>query len=154
MKLVQGILLGIGLTFGLFLGYRQVISPYYALTVPRFVTDTTKKVIAQGDVVDLKNQNLSTIEKIEALNKRLDDLLIFGAIIITLLLAINVSVFVNTDRQVDKYFRDNFETHKNKVTKYLEEVTEMAGKVQTQFDLIQNINETGQAVQPTQTPPQ
>jgi len=147
MRIFLGILIGICITFALLWGYRKFINPFYEVSVPHFVADTSKKVLVQGDMVELKSQNLSTIEKIESVNKRLDDLLIFGTIIITLLLAINVTVYVNTDRQVDKYFRDNFEAHKEKVTKHLAEVEEMAGKIKTEFEIIQNIRKQSETVQ-------
>lgn len=47
-------------------------------------------------------------EKIAALNKRLDDILIFGGVIVTLLLAINAGVFVNAERQVESFMQKNF----------------------------------------------
>ena len=151
MKVFLGILLGIGITFALFWGYREVVNPYYKVSIPQFVVDSSKKVASEGDIIVLKSQGLKIEERIESANKRLDDMLIFGGIIITLLLAINVTVYVNSERQVEKYFRDNFEIHKQKVTKYLSDVEEMAGKIKTELELIQNIKKQGQSVQ---TPPQ
>jgi len=77
-------------------------------------------------------------------------MLIFGGIIVTLLLAINVAVYVNSERQVDKYFRDNFEIHKQKVLKYTTEAEEMAGKIKAELELWQNLRK--QQTQTVQTP--
>jgi hypothetical protein len=145
MKVLLGVLIGILITLSLFWGYRRVISPFYSLSIPEFVTDTTRKRLAQEDIIALKNQTLSLDEKISSTNKRLDDILIFGGIIITLLLAINVTVYVNSERQVEKYFRDNFDAHKQRVLKITSEAEETAGKVKAELEIVQNLRRSATA---------
>jgi uncharacterized protein YneF (UPF0154 family) len=135
MKVVWGILLGFCLVFVLLWGYRNIINPNYILSIPQFVSGTSRKRPAQEDIIALKSQSLNLEEKIASANKRVDDLLIFGGIIITLLLAINVGVYVNAEKQADKYFRDNFEIHKQKILKYLVETEEAANKIKAELEL-------------------
>ena len=138
MKIGLGILTGILICFLLLFGYRKVINPYYTLLIPKFAVDTSRKISPQEDVISLKNETLGLEEKISSTNKRMDDFLVFGGIIITLLLAINIGVYINTDRQVDRHLKENFEKHREKVEKYLSEVEEMAGKVQAELELAQS----------------
>ncbi|HMH21345.1 MAG TPA: hypothetical protein VK563_06200 [Puia sp.] len=150
MKIALGISIGVFSTLAIFLWFRVFINPKYTLSIPQFITDTSRKRLAQEDIISLKNQSLGFEEKIASANKRLDDMLIFGGIIVTLLLAINVAVYVNSERQVDKYFRDNFEIHKQKVLKYTTEAEEMAGKIKAELELWQNLRK--QQTQTVQTP--
>ena len=150
MKIIFGILIGVSIFFILFWGYRKIINPYYTLSIPQFVVDTSKKRLAQEDIIALKNQSLTLEEKLASNNKRIDDMLIFGGIIITLLLSINVVVYLNAEKEVDKYFREHFETHKQKVLKYLAEVEETAGKIKTELELLQNLRKQAETIQ---TPP-
>ncbi|MES2372202.1 MAG: hypothetical protein V4557_06460 [Bacteroidota bacterium] len=147
MKILFGILIGVIIAFSLLFGNRKLINPYYTLSIPEFVIDTSKKRLSQEDIISLKNQSLSLEEKLASNNKRLDDLLIFGGIIITLLLAISVGVYINAERKVEKHLKDNFDIHKEKVLKYLAEVEETAGKIKTELDLLQNIRKRTEQVQ-------
>ncbi len=69
----------------------------------------------------------------------MDDILIFGGIIITLLLAINVVAYVNAERQVERYFMENFEIHKQKVLTYKMEIEEMVAEAKTELELAQDL---------------
>lgn len=147
MKVALGILIGFTIIFSLFYGYRKVINPHYKVSIPQFVTDTSKIIHFQDDIAALQTQSLNLEEKLASANKRIDDMLIFGGIIITLLLAINVGVYVNAEKEVNKHFRENFDIHKEKVLKYLAEVEETAGKIKTELDLVQNIREKAEVIQ-------
>jgi hypothetical protein len=147
MKILLGILTGVCLVLILFYGFRKIVNPYYAVSIPQFITDTSKKRLAQEDLIGLKTATLSLEEKISSANKRIDDILIFGGIIVTLLLAINVVVYVNAERQVEKYFRDNFEAHKQKVLTYRDEIEEMVGQAKTELELAQTLRRQAQTIQ-------
>jgi hypothetical protein len=127
-KYLIGILSGILIMCLLLWGFRVIINPQYALSVPHFVTDTSKKRPSQEDIIALTKQFLLIEEKTVSTNKRMDDILVFGGIIITLLLAINVSIFVNAERLVEKYFKENFETHKKRAEKYADDALRAASK--------------------------
>jgi uncharacterized protein YneF (UPF0154 family) len=150
MKVLLGVLIGFFVVFSLFWGYRKIINPYYTLTIPKFVSDSSNKRIAQDDIINLKSQSLSLEEKIASANKRLDDLLIFGTIIISLLLGINVSVYVSAERQVEKYFKENFDAHKKKVEDTVKSVEEMAGKIKAELELAEA---SRKRLENVQTPP-
>jgi uncharacterized protein YneF (UPF0154 family) len=95
--------------------------------------------MAQEDVFEIKNEILTSNEKISSIDKRIDDVLVFGGIIVTLLLAINIGVFINVDKQVDKHLKDNFEVHKKKIMEYASEVEQAVGKIRTELELAQNL---------------
>lgn len=137
MRVAWGITIGFCILFVLFWGYRKVITPFYTLTVPKFVTDTSKKYMSQEALNDLKTSELTLTEKVESENKRLDDILIFGGVIVTLLLAINIGVYVNAKKEVANYMEDNFSIHKKKIDDILAEVQESAGKAKTELELFQ-----------------
>ncbi|MFZ6024240.1 MAG: hypothetical protein ACOYVG_07260 [Bacteroidota bacterium] len=139
MKVLFGILLGMIIVLCLLYGSKKVINPYYTLTIPKFLTDTTKKKYLQEDLIEIKNQTLTIEEKFASVNKRLDDMLVFGGIILTLILAINIGVFVNSERQVDKHMKDNFEIHKNKVLNTLSDVEKTAGRIKAELDIAQDL---------------
>lgn len=54
-------------------------------------------------------------EKLNSLNKRIDDLYVFAGVVVTLMLAINVSVYVRAANQIDDYIKENFENRKKVV---------------------------------------
>ena len=151
MKILFGIAIGIGLVFSVFWVFRKAVSPYYLLSVPKFITDTTKKSYSIEDLNNLRVQSLALEEKLASTNKRIDDLLIFGGIIITLLLAINVGVFVNAQREVDKHLKENFENHKTKILGYLAEVEETVGRAKAELELVQDLRKNAEPITtPTQ----
>jgi hypothetical protein len=50
-----------------------------------------------------------------AIHTRINDFYIFAGIVITLLLAINVGVFIRAEDEVDKHIRGNFEAYRKKI---------------------------------------
>ena len=54
---------------------------------------------------------------VNALHSRINDFYIFAGIVITLLLAINVGVFVNADDEVDKQIKGRFEKYEEEIKK-------------------------------------
>ena len=90
--------------------------------------------IEKDKISELMLLNYTIEEKLNSVNKRIDDLYIFGGIIITLLLAINVGVYVKAESDVEKHFRDNYETYKTKILGLVEEAEQHAGKLKSIVD--------------------
>jgi hypothetical protein len=49
--------------------------------------------------------------RIDSLQTRIDDMYVFAGLVVTLLLAINVGVYVKAANQVDDYLKENIERH-------------------------------------------
>ncbi|MBI5402583.1 MAG: hypothetical protein HY959_04230 [Ignavibacteriae bacterium] len=86
--------------------------------------------------VDFTSLNNIFEEKLYSINKRIDDILIFGGIIITLLLAINISVFVKAANEVDSHFNEHFEEYRKKVEESASKVTSLLNKAEADANLI------------------
>ena len=149
MRILWGILIGILICLTLLFGYRKVINPYYTMSIPKFITDTSKKpIISESEINGLKTQLLSSEEKISYYNKRIDDILIFGGIIVTLLLVINVAVYTNGEKQVTKYLEDNVGSFRDRAQDLLGQIQETASSVNTEWELMQSKKEEAENVQP------
>lgn len=71
---------------------------------------------------------------VNSLHTRINDFYIFAGVVITLLLAINVGVYVKADQEVDKHFRENFERYRKKIKKIYKE----SGKLWRDLKIIRN----------------
>jgi hypothetical protein len=58
---------------------------------------------------------------VNALHSRINDFYIFSGIVITLLLAINVGVFVRADDEVDRQIRESLGKHQEEIMKIVED---------------------------------
>jgi hypothetical protein len=58
-------------------------------------------------------------EAVSSLHSRINDFYIFAGIVITLLLAINVGVYVKTDEEVDRQLRKNIAKYEKKIERLL-----------------------------------
>ncbi|HMJ67240.1 MAG TPA: hypothetical protein VK508_00010 [Cyclobacteriaceae bacterium] len=74
-----------------------------------YVTNTRALVIVGGEIDPAVN----------ALHSRINDFYIFAGIVITLLLAINVGVFVRADEEVDKQIEESFGKHEKEIIKLI-----------------------------------
>jgi len=81
------------------------------------------------------NETVLFEEKIISVNKRLDDILIFGGIIVTLLLGINAGVFVNAERQGESYMRRNYQFYLDQILADLKRADGMLGHIRNIFNL-------------------
>ena len=70
-----------------------------------YVTNTKALVVTTSDVN----------EAVGALHSRINDFYIFAGIVITLLLAINVGVFIRAEDEVEKHIDENFGRYKKKI---------------------------------------
>jgi|GEM_PF-1866525 len=79
-------------------------------------------------------------EKINSINARINDFYVFSGIIITLLLAINVSVYIKTSNEVDKHMKDNYDAYKQEIEKQLQDAKQLVGLIQGEHDFAKKIN--------------
>ena len=70
-------------------------------------------------------------EKIVSLNKRLDDFYILSAVIVTLLLAINIGIFVKAGHEIKDHFDEHFQEHQEKIKKISEDSAKLFGIIQS-----------------------
>jgi len=73
-------------------------------------------------------------EKVNSINRRIDDVLIFGGIIVTLLLAINVSVYFRTGHEVEKHFKEHFKDQKKEIDDSVKEIRGLLNQAKTEVD--------------------
>ena len=69
-----------------------------------YVTNEKALVITSSQINDA----------VSSLHSRINDFYIFAGIVITLLLAINIGVYIKADEEIDKHFRENFEKYERK----------------------------------------
>lgn len=123
MKILLGILCGILIATVIFWSFRKL------------KTEESISLLSSYYIPDSKGNELQLLydEKITALNKRLDDLLVFGGIIITLLLGINAGIFVNTERQVDAYLRRNYGVFHDQIRDYVTKAENLVEQIRELF---------------------
>lgn len=79
-----------------------------------YVTNTKALVVTTPDVK----------EAVSSLHSRINDFYIFAGIVITLLLAINVGVYIKADEEVDRHFRENFDKYERRVKRFSKNIKE------------------------------
>lgn len=122
MKILMGVLLGILVMTGVIWCLGQT---YHGLSA--------KKEVYQCESSSIGTEIFE--EKIASVNKRIDDIAIFGGIIVTLLLAINAGVFVNAERQVESYMRRNYQIYLDQILADLKRADGMLGHIRDIFNL-------------------
>lgn len=104
-------------------------------------TDSLHKLIS---ILDNATNNTSSIdEKFNSLNTRLNDFYIFSGILITLLLAINISVYIKAASEVENHMKDNFETYKDKLEGLVGEAEDSLAKIKGILSTAQGSTRTG-----------
>jgi hypothetical protein len=76
-----------------------------------------------------------TDSKIGALHSRFNDLYIFGGVIVTLLLAINVSVYVKTSNEVQSHISENFGKYRDQIILMHAEAEKVLNEIKTKSQL-------------------
>jgi len=136
-KILFGLLAGIMLTITCTFVYRTYWLRDYA-TKPVFTRMVdTAKINYQQSIFQLNVVNANLDEKISSFNKRMDDFLVFGGIIITLLLAVTVSVYLKTETEVSKHFEERFGDYAKKVKEKHDEILTMVTRAQIEFENLQ-----------------
>jgi hypothetical protein len=80
-----------------------------------------KGEVTKEDFFSIKMQQGIHEESLAAYNRRIDDILSFGGIIVTLLLVIVAGVYVKAERDVDKHLKEQFQTYQSKIIKIVDE---------------------------------
>jgi hypothetical protein len=101
-------------------------------------------------IIDMKVAITSLEEKISAMHTRFEDLYIFAGIIITLLLAINVTVYVRAESEVEKQIKGYDKIYSEKIAEYIQQAEVQVFKLNTEIDLIIKMKERlGDLQEPT-----
>ena len=145
IKYLLGALIGIFFFLAIYFGYRKILlaerfdySHYKNYSILAFPPNTP---LSDSLSIDYKIVLSNLEEKINSINKRIDDLYIFGGIIITLLLAINVAVYVNAESIVEKFLKENYEKYSQKIKSYSDQAEVEFIKLRTQVELIIGLKE-------------
>jgi len=140
-KILFGILFGVFLTLSVTFLWRTYWLRDYVSNLPKIekISDTSKIAIQQS-IMQIKLSSANFDEKFISINKRLDDFLVFGGIIITLLLAITVSVYLKTESEVNKHFEEKFGDHIKRMADYEKEAGILLGKIKTSLFKIESAN--------------
>lgn len=152
-KLTLGILIGFGITILILLVDRCISpAPYeYIREMYKFQNDSMEitKDEVEKSLIELRITDQNIEEKINSLDKRIDDILIFGGIIITLVLAINVGVYVKAENEVEKHFRENFEIYKIQINDNAAEVRKLLNEIRSDAAVVEKLKDR---MQNDQTP--
>ena len=137
-KILLGILIGIFLSFcASYLWRTYWLRDFLMTPVTVSKTDTLKETLT-ASIMQSKLQNAKFEENFQSINKRLDDFLIFGGMIITLLLAITVSVYLKTEAEVSKHFKENLGKYTEDAKKLVEEINKTGESAKQELALIQS----------------
>jgi hypothetical protein len=141
-SMLFGILLSVFIMISIHFGYRKFIAPESVAGAYGFAkidTNLYSKKLLPSElnqlILELKITDKNLEEKIASANKRWDDFLVFGGIIITLLLAIYVGQFLQTQSVVRKRFEKNFEKYKQQIINYVTDSEAELNKIKTNVDL-------------------
>ncbi len=113
MKYLWGIIIGIAIAVSIIFIYDVFLLSHESFQSYSHLSNDSTELL--NSIKDLKVTTFSNEEKMSSLNKRFDDLLIFGSIIITLLLAINVTVYVKAESEVERQFKVTFKDYESKI---------------------------------------
>jgi len=136
-------LLGITFTLCIFLAYRAYILPEQQINFYQTFLDsanTSKNLLIKERVADIKIATATTEEKLLSTNKRFDDFILFGGIIVTLLLVISATVYFKTESEVAKNFDEKFWDYEKKVQDSVTKVEILLNSVAAQAEIMQKIN--------------
>jgi uncharacterized protein YneF (UPF0154 family) len=96
-------------------------------------------------LIEKDNQNNNDVnlelakfdEKISGLNKRFDDFYILGGVIVTLLIAMMAGLFIKTEHEIEKHFKDNFESYSERIKDIMTESEQTLASLQSKLELDQ-----------------
>lgn len=96
---------------------------------------------------EIKLLHEKTSEKIDAINRRIDDFRGFAGALMSLIIALNVAVYLKGQGDFKSYMEENFGKTKEKIEGILGDVQKNAEAVQTKLDMVnklQNIDKDQQ----------
>lgn len=137
MKIFLGIVIGVFITLvSLFIYHTYIVNKN-----TECINSISDKITKINSTDFIKVKELTDVEKFNSLNKRIDDFCIFGGVIITLLLAINVGVWIQADTIVRKHLHENFGKHKKQIINEVNEAQRLVGEINTQLEFTLKLRE-------------
>ena len=136
LKILFGVLIGVFFTLSISMLYRTYWERDYIIRPTRTIELSHTDI--NQTVSELKILNNNFAEKLLSVNKRLDDFLVFGGMIITLLLAIVVSIYLRTESEVEKHFKQNFKDHMKTMENYVRDAGTLLGQIKAIYDSTSN----------------
>lgn len=103
----------------------------------------TVEIKSQNEI-QIREQNAILDEKISSLNTRIDDLYLSLGIVITLLLAVTVSVYFKTEAEVSKHMNENYNKYKVDIQTILGEAQALLAEIKANAELAQQIASVNQ----------
>ena len=76
--------------------------------------------VVPGEIHVICDNHAQLEEQVNSLQKRIDDMYVFAGVVVTLLLAINVGVYVRAANQINDYIKDNFKKHEIELVRIVE----------------------------------
>ena len=145
MKYLLGAVIGIFILLTIIFCYRKIFvidryNGFYYKSISVLVSPS-KTNDKDTLLIDYKIALSNLEERNNSTNKRIDDLYIFGGIIITLLLAINISVYVNAESVVNKFLKENYNEYNEKIKNYTEQAEIEFIKLSTEVKIITEFRE-------------
>ena len=154
-KYFLGFILGVFTVLIGIIGYAKIWQANELISIEQKTNAILKESEQKNFAPSLNDLNIRTTgldEKIGSVHKRFDDLYILGGTIVVLLIAINIGIFVRTEDEVEKYFRDNFEVHNKKILGFLAKSADAVAKAEANLVVLENLkNSTTSST--TQPPP-
>lgn len=136
-KTIAGIVLGICGTLATMWIYRVfLLEKTIPYNISISVTDSTLNKVNIKEAIRELDKDETVVEKLASTNKRLDDVLIFGGIIVTLLLAINVGVYVKAEDEVESHLRKNMGIVQEKMNEKLAEIEQISQKATVHLEIL------------------
>jgi len=137
-KILSGVIIGFFLAFTLSFLYKTYWLRDYVCSSNSIEKIDTSKSSMASCVYQIKSLHGNYEEKFSSINKRLDDFLVFGGVIITLLLTITVSVYLKTEVEVAKHFKTNFYELEKQIVGIKNKAEESLGTIQAYESLLRN----------------
>lgn len=145
--IICGVLLSLLLYFCYYLGkQKREDTVYFAMEkVASIVNEKSKfKSANTSELMEEKLKNAVNEEKINTLNTRFNDLYVLGGIIVTVLLAINLGVYIKTEQEVAKHFTDNYSEYKNQIEEKLTESTALVQKIKAEYNSVEELKKNNE----------
>jgi hypothetical protein len=119
VRTILGVMIGMFLSCVFFFFYsNSLINKNYSLHSKRSCCTHNCKmdtILPPNTLLDFKDKNNATNERISVLNTRFNDLYVLGGVIVTLLLAIVIGIYVKTENEVEVHIQQNFGKYEEQI---------------------------------------
>ena len=124
-RYLVGIVLGMAVVLLMHVAYKSTglhDGFNYVVYDIKYNKDSVKNLVFVPAPVS-KERDIEALEgKVNTLNARFNDLYVFAGAVVTLLLAINISIYIKAGNEVDRHMSDNYEKYAEKIKAKVEEV--------------------------------